>query len=546
MDHAGTEVSTSTPSTSARRSATTSSAASSTTHHGDREPRRDRRGQHHVRDRLPALRLDVARLHRRRASAASGPPRGDQYKLLRGNAERLYRFTPAEPPVCECLTRRTVIDVDRELCMRSGMCILHAPARSRTTTRPRRRRRPHRRPDRRGPHRGPGVPDSALRLVPSDQKELSMLLEGKSAIVTGAGSGVGRASALRFAEEGARSSCADIDPDSAKETVRQIEAAGGTAVAVSATCRTRTTSIAMIAAAVEQFGRLDIMFNNVGIPTPRLGADLRGPHRRRLRSARRGEPRRRVPRLQARGAAVQGAGRRRRHPQHRLGRRPGGLGRHASTAPPRAACTSSPGRSPSRARRSASASTRSARRPCRSPDFMAAGGLEVERGRSSEQIAEHVGARHPLGRPITAEDCAEAAVYLVLGPGDQRHRRAAAGRRRVRRAMTRTDDVHCSTATGSGELFDLRSSYNAFTGRRLQRRSVPGLARLREQAPVHEGIVHELTGYEGDAVLPRPAVSRTGRTSRCSASRPATRRTATPRCSPRRRTPVDLTASRSA
>ena len=65
-----------------------------------RQPRRDRRGQRHVRDRLPALRLDVARLHRRRPTAGrrTCPPRS-QYKLLRGNAERLYRFTPAEPPV---------------------------------------------------------------------------------------------------------------------------------------------------------------------------------------------------------------------------------------------------------------------------------------------------------------------------------------------------------------------------------------------------------------------------------------------------------------
>ncbi len=55
-----------------------------------------------------------------------------------------------------------------------------------------------------------------------------MLLEGKKAIVTGAGSGVGRASALRFAEEGADVLCVDIDLDRVKETVAQIEAAGGT------------------------------------------------------------------------------------------------------------------------------------------------------------------------------------------------------------------------------------------------------------------------------------------------------------------------------
>ena len=58
-----------------------------------------------------------------------------------------------------------------------------------------------------------------------------MLLEDKTAIVTGAGSGVGRASALRFAEEGASVVCADLDLERAKETVRLVEAAGGTAVA---------------------------------------------------------------------------------------------------------------------------------------------------------------------------------------------------------------------------------------------------------------------------------------------------------------------------
>ncbi len=96
-----------------------------------REPRRDRRGQHHVRDRLPALRLDVARLHRRRRKRLiEHLPEEVQYKILRGNAERLYRFTPAEPPVLgPCLTpaHAWTIVVDRELCMGSGMCIVYAP-----------------------------------------------------------------------------------------------------------------------------------------------------------------------------------------------------------------------------------------------------------------------------------------------------------------------------------------------------------------------------------------------------------------------------------
>ena len=101
-----------------------------------------------------------------------------------------------------------------------------------------------------------------------------MLLEGKNAVITGAGSGVGRASALRFAEEGAKVVVADLDLDGAKETVQQIEGAGGVAVAVAADVSKEDEVIAMIDACVTSFGRLDILFNNVGIPTPRPGALL--------------------------------------------------------------------------------------------------------------------------------------------------------------------------------------------------------------------------------------------------------------------------------
>jgi len=103
---------------------------------------------------------------------------------------------------------------------------------------------------------------------------MNRLLEGKCAVITGAGSGVGQASSLRFAEEGARVVCADINVDSAKETVQQIEAAGGTAIAVGVDVSSEDQVVAMIDAAAEQFGRLDILFNNVGIPTPRLGVSL--------------------------------------------------------------------------------------------------------------------------------------------------------------------------------------------------------------------------------------------------------------------------------
>jgi NAD(P)-dependent dehydrogenase (short-subunit alcohol dehydrogenase family) len=95
-----------------------------------------------------------------------------------------------------------------------------------------------------------------------------MLLAGKSCVITGAGSGVGRASAIVFAREGAKVVCADIMDDWAKETVRLVEEQGGTA-AVAACDVTKEDDVqAAIATAVLSFGRLDVMFNNAGVSTP--------------------------------------------------------------------------------------------------------------------------------------------------------------------------------------------------------------------------------------------------------------------------------------
>jgi len=95
-----------------------------------------------------------------------------------------------------------------------------------------------------------------------------MLLEGKSVVITGAGSGVGRASSLVFAREGARVVCADVMEDWAKETVRQVEAQGGTAVVAACDVTKERDVAAAVAAAVSSFGRLDVMFNNAGVSTP--------------------------------------------------------------------------------------------------------------------------------------------------------------------------------------------------------------------------------------------------------------------------------------
>jgi NAD(P)-dependent dehydrogenase (short-subunit alcohol dehydrogenase family) len=98
-----------------------------------------------------------------------------------------------------------------------------------------------------------------------------VLLSEKSVVITGSGSGVGRASALLFAREGARVVCADRQDEWIKETVGLIEAEGGTAVAQHCDVTEESDVIAAIDTAVERFGRLDVMFNNVGISTPRPG-----------------------------------------------------------------------------------------------------------------------------------------------------------------------------------------------------------------------------------------------------------------------------------
>ncbi|HJT32397.1 MAG TPA: glucose 1-dehydrogenase [Pirellulales bacterium] len=89
-----------------------------------------------------------------------------------------------------------------------------------------------------------------------------MRLPGKSTIVTGAGSGIGRAIAERFAAEGAAVLVADIEEPGGRETVAAIQAAGGKAEFVRTDVAREDDCRAMAAAAERQFGRIDVLVNN--------------------------------------------------------------------------------------------------------------------------------------------------------------------------------------------------------------------------------------------------------------------------------------------
>jgi NAD(P)-dependent dehydrogenase (short-subunit alcohol dehydrogenase family) len=237
-----------------------------------------------------------------------------------------------------------------------------------------------------------------------------VLLENKVAIITGSGSGVGRASALRFAEEGARVVCADLNADGVKETVRQIEAGDETAVAVVCDVSSDADVTATVATAVEQFGRLDIIFNNVGIPTPRLGMlfeehtleDFERLNAVNVRGVFLG-CKHAVVQFKTQGdggvilntgsvAGLVGWG------GTVYGATKGAV--HQLTRAIAVECA------PQGIRANAIC-------PAAMPytGFMAAGGMQLPPD-ALEQVAQAAGAGHPLGRPITAEDCAAAAVYL--------------------------------------------------------------------------------------------------------------------------------------
>ncbi|MBI1882553.1 MAG: SDR family NAD(P)-dependent oxidoreductase, partial [Chloroflexi bacterium] len=92
-----------------------------------------------------------------------------------------------------------------------------------------------------------------------------MRLKDKVAIITGAGRGIGRATALRYVEEGASVIVADVDLDEAQDVVNEIQSKDGKTLAVKVDVRDRPSVKAMVRATLDQFGgRIDILVNNAG------------------------------------------------------------------------------------------------------------------------------------------------------------------------------------------------------------------------------------------------------------------------------------------
>ncbi|MGE0878584.1 MAG: SDR family NAD(P)-dependent oxidoreductase [Acidimicrobiia bacterium] len=96
--------------------------------------------------------------------------------------------------------------------------------------------------------------------------------DGKSLLITGGGAGIGRTCALWWAEEGGAITVTDISGDRANDVAAEITKAGGKAIGVKVDVTNEAEQFAGVAAAVEAFGKLDVMFANAGIPPEGFGA----------------------------------------------------------------------------------------------------------------------------------------------------------------------------------------------------------------------------------------------------------------------------------
>ncbi|HUW78358.1 MAG TPA: glucose 1-dehydrogenase [Candidatus Nanopelagicaceae bacterium] len=97
---------------------------------------------------------------------------------------------------------------------------------------------------------------------------MSGRVESKACIVTGAGSGIGAATAVRLSEEGGLVVCADLNGDSAKQTADEINASGGKAVSFQLDVSDSEQCDALVAECIKQFGTVDVIVNSAGVNLP--------------------------------------------------------------------------------------------------------------------------------------------------------------------------------------------------------------------------------------------------------------------------------------